>query len=45
MTVQDAFVSAANLSGDITNSDLELAGTIAHDDILASTVLITHLSL
>ena len=45
MEVQDSLVSATNLNGDITNSDLELAGTIAHDDILASTVPVTHLCL
>ena len=36
---QDSLVSASN------NSDLELAGTIAHDDVLASTVPVTHLTL
>ena len=33
--VQDRLVSFDNPSGDITNSDLELAGSIAHNDILA----------
>jgi hypothetical protein len=32
--IQAALVSTANPHGAITNSDLELAGTIAHQDIL-----------
>ena len=32
--IQDLLVSTDNPSGSITNSDLELAGAIAHDDIL-----------
>ena len=39
--IQEAIVSASNPHGTITNSDLELAGAIAHDDILASALPIT----
>ena len=42
--IQQAIVSSSNLLGDISNSDLELCGTIAHDNILASTVPVTHLT-
>ena len=37
-------MSSDNFTGKITNSDLELAGTIAHDDVLASTVPVHHLT-
>ena len=43
-SVQDSVVSFSNPSGTITNSDLELAGTIASDDILASNVPLAHIS-
>jgi len=36
-------MSSSNPLGDISNSYLELAGTVAHDDILASTVPVSHL--
>ena len=39
--VRDRLVSFSNPSGDINNSDLELAGSIAHNDILAQTADIT----
>ena len=42
---QDSLVSASNPDGAAHNCDLELAGTIAHDDVLASTVPVTHLTL
>ena len=42
--IQDNLVSSSNLQGTVTNSDLELAGTVAHDDILASTVPVSHLT-
>jgi len=42
--IQDAIVSSSNPDGDVTNSDLELCGTVAHDDILASTVPVSHLT-
>ena len=42
--VQKKLVSFDNPRGTISNSDLELAGTIAHDDILASTVPLHHLT-
>jgi len=42
--IQQAIVSSANLLGDISNSDLELCGTVAHGDILASTVPVAHLT-
>jgi hypothetical protein len=42
--IQDLVVSSDNPSGTITNSDLELAGTIAHDDVLANAVPVTHLT-
>ena len=35
-SVQQAFVSTDNLSGSITNSELKLAGTIAHEATLAA---------
>ena len=34
--VQESLVSTSNPAGTLTNSDLELAGAIAHDDILAT---------
>jgi len=34
MDIQDKVVSFSNLGGTITNSDLELAGTLAHQDVL-----------
>ena len=34
--VQDLLVSQDNPRGSITNSDLELAGAVAHDDVLAT---------
>ena len=37
-------MSSDNFTGKITNSNLELAGTIAHDDVLASTVPVRHLT-
>ena len=33
--IQHAIVSSSNRLGDISNSDLELFGTVAHDNILA----------
>jgi len=36
--VQESLVSEANRSGSISNSDLELAGTIAHNDVLVHQV-------
>jgi len=43
--IQQAIVSAsANQLGEILNSDLELCGTVAHSDILASTVPFPHLT-
>lgn len=36
--IQDRLVSWTNPQGDITNSDLELAGLVAHQDILAQEV-------
>ena len=44
-SIQEKLVSAINPDGVVTNSDLELAGTIAQDDVLASAVPVTHLSL
>ena len=43
-SVQQDLVSFINPKGSITNSDLELAGTIASDDILASAVPVAHIS-
>ena len=43
-SIQQDIVSFSNPSGSITNSDLELAGTVAHDDILASATDVTHLT-
>ena len=43
--VQHQLVNTANQTGSITNSDLELAGSIAHDSILASEVTVSHLTL
>ena len=42
--IQEQVVSYENPTGSITNSDLELAGTIAHDDVLANAVPVTHLT-
>jgi hypothetical protein len=42
--IQRKLVSSSNMHGTITNSDLELAGTVAHDDVLASTVSVSHLT-
>jgi len=39
--IRDNLVSSTNPSGAITNSDLELAGRIAHQDILAQAVDLT----
>ena len=44
LSIQAQVVPSDNLTGKITNSDLELAGTIAHDDVLASTVPVCHLT-
>ena len=44
-TLQSKLVSLDNPSGTITNSDLELAGTVAHDDILSSLVPVSRLTL
>ena len=41
--IQQLLVSTNNPSGTITNSDLELTGTIAHDDILANSTNVAHL--
>jgi hypothetical protein len=35
IALRSRLISAANTSGDITNSDLEHAGTVAHQDTLA----------
>jgi hypothetical protein len=43
--IQNQLVSVQNPLGTITNSDLELAGSIAHDDILASHVPVARLAL
>ena len=43
-SVQQQLVSLQNPTGTITNSDLELAGTIGHDLMLASTVPVQHLT-
>ena len=40
---QDSLVSSRNLSGTVSNSDLKLAGSFTHDDILASAVPIARL--
>ena len=42
--IQSQIASSKNPNGTITNSDLELAGTITHDDILANAVPITNLT-
>ena len=43
--IQSQLVSFVNPSGSITNSDLELSGAIAHDDVLASALpTVAHLS-
>ena len=42
--VTKQLISYSNPHGTITNSDLELAGTIAHDDVLAHAVPVTHVS-
>ena len=42
--IQDKLVSFQHPTGTITNSDLELAGTIAHDDILTTEVPVQHLT-
>ena len=42
--IQQLLVSTGNPTGTVTNSDLELAGTIAHDDVLANTTSVAHLS-
>ena len=36
--IQDRLVSSHNPHGSITNSDLELAGAIAHDDVLVQSI-------
>ena len=41
--IQKMLVSQTNPSGTITNSDLELALTIAHDNILTNTTSVAHL--
>ena len=43
--VQKQFISSLNPSGTITNSDLELAGSIAHDAMLAQTIPLARRSL
>ena len=43
-SIQSQLVSTSLPKGPITNSDLELAGSVAHDDVLASTVDVTHLT-
>ena len=42
--IQDRLVSQDNPAGSVTNSDLELAGTIGHDAVLANTVPVQHLT-
>ena len=42
--IQSELVSFANPSGSITNSDLELAGSVVHDDILATNAKVTRLT-
>ena len=42
--IQQAIVSSSNPLVDISNRNLELCGTVAHDDILASTVPVSHLT-
>ena len=41
--IQNSLVSQNNPTGSISNSDLELAGTIAHDDVLANATSVAHL--
>ena len=43
--LQSLLVSFDNHTGTISNSDLELAGTIAHDDILANATSVAHLGI
>ena len=37
--IQDKLMSSDNPAGSITNSDLDLAGSIAHDDVLVQALL------
>ena len=43
--LQSLLVSFDNPTGTISNSDLELAGTIAHDDILSNATSVAHLGI
>ena len=43
--LQSLLVATNNPTGTISNSDLELAGTIAHDDILANATSVAHLGI
>ena len=43
--IQEEVVSRDNLSGAVTNSDLELAGTIAHHDVIATSAPVHHMTL
>ena len=43
-SVQEQLVSTDNPTGSITNSDLELAGTVGHDSVLAATVPVQHVT-
>ena len=42
--VQDLLVSHSNPNGTVTNSDLELAGSIGHDAVLSSAVPVQHMT-
>lgn len=37
-SIQQRMVSSSNMTGDLTNSDFELAGVVAHQDVLAQHV-------
>jgi hypothetical protein len=43
-SVQNALVTFTNPTGSINNSDLELAGLIAHQDVLAQHIRVEHLT-
>ena len=43
-SVQQQLVSEHNLTGSITNSDLELAGTVGQDAVLATSVPVQHVT-
>ena len=43
-SIQDDLVSSGNPSGTVLNSNLELARTVSHDNIIPSTVPVAHLT-